>query len=106
MLQLKNTTTHHHRKATTMIKIAYTTNSGPYARDYVATVGQHRINLYKVNSSDYIPWCVFIYSFDGPTPVESATSATVLHTYAYTLAEAKQIAEEFIEAKLAVTAAV
>ena len=105
MLQLRDTTTHHHRKATTMIKIAYTTKSGPYAREYDATVGQYRVNLEKI-ARDYIPWCVFIYSFDGPTPVESATSATVLHTYAYTLAEAKQIAEEFIEAKLAVTAAV
>lgn len=106
MLQLRDTTTHHHRKATTMIKIAYTTNSGPYARDYVATVGQHRINLYKVNSSDYIPWCVFIYSFDGPTPTKSANTTTARLIHTSTLAEAKQIAVDFIEGKLSAPAAV
>ena len=105
MLQLKDTTTHHHRKATTMIKIAYTSKPGEYARDYVATVGQHRITLYK-EAGNYIPWCVFIVHFDGPTYTESNTLTIVLHTYADTLAEAKQIAADFIESKLSAPVAV
>ncbi len=88
-----------------MIKIAYTTKSGPYAREYDATVGQYRITLDK-EAGNYYPWCVFIVHFDGPTYTESNTLTTALHTYAYTLAEAKQIAADFIESKLSAPVAV
>jgi hypothetical protein len=75
--------------------VTYTTKPGEFARDYTAIVGQYRITLDK-SARDYTPWCVFIYRFDGPTPVESQVIEVVMHTDADTLAGAKQIAEEFL----------
>jgi len=75
--------------------ITYTTKPGELARDYTATVGQYRITIDK-SARGYTPWCVFIYRFDGPTPVESQVIEVVMHTDADTLAEAKQTASEFV----------
>lgn len=75
--------------------IAYTSKPDQHAREYTATVGQYRITLDK-EAGNYYPWCVFIVHFDGPTYTESNTLTTALHTYADTLAEAKQIAEKFV----------
>lgn len=77
--------------------IKYTTKPGEYAREYTATVGDLRINLDKV-ASDYLGWCIFIYTFDGPTPAESTVSETVYHSYAQTLKEAKERAQLFVDA--------
>ena len=77
------------------MNVTYTTKPGEFARDYAATVGQYRITLDK-SARYYIPWCVFIYRFDGPTPVESQVTEAVMHTYVDTLAEAKKIAEKFL----------
>lgn len=81
-----------------MSKITYTSKPGLLAREYTATVGKLRISLDKA-AVDYIPWCVFITEFDGPTYVESSTVKTVLHTYADTLAEAKQVAAKFVTSR-------
>ena len=75
--------------------IAYTSKPDQHAREYTATVGQYRIMIEKM-ATDYMPWCVFIVHFDGPTYTESNTLTTALHTDAHTLAEAKQIAEKFV----------
>ncbi len=77
--------------------ITYTTKPGEYAQDYIATVGQHRIVIDR-EKGDYLPWCAFVVRFDGPEYVGSKTVETVLHTYAQTLAEAKQEVEKFLAA--------
>ena len=79
--------------------IDYTSKPGEYAREYTATVGDLRIMLDKTNP-EYLGWCVFIVRFTGPSYIEAVESRTVCHTYAQTLAEAKKLTREFVEADI------
>lgn len=82
-----------------MTAVTYTSKPGLLARDYTATVGQYRVVIEKM-ATDYMPWCVFIVKFDGPTYIGSSTVTTVLHTDVRTLAEAKADVERFLAAEV------
>lgn len=75
--------------------IRYTTQPGQYAREYTAEVGQLRISLDKT-APEYLGWCIFIIRFNGTTSIDSTETTTVYHSYAQTLAEAKERAEQFV----------
>ena len=89
----------------TATKIKYTTKRGEYAREYIAEVGDLRINLDKT-APEYLGWCIFIIRFNGTTSVDSTETHTVKHTYAQTLAEAKQIAQLFVDSDVILKRAV
>lgn len=71
--------------------ITYASKPGKYAREYDATVGTLHINLEKTNP-EYLGWCIWIErsTADGDLRINE------YHGYSQTLAEAKQLAEQFV----------
>ena len=73
------------------MSITYTTKRGQLAREYSAVVGDLHIELEKTNR-EYLGWCIWI---DRST-ADDDLRINEYHGYSQTLAEAKQLAEQFV----------